>query len=740
MTFVPRILIVDDEPRMCESLKALLDPYGYDIQTLTSGREATEFLSKHDIDLVLLDIVMPDMDGLQVMEHINAQNLPTLVILITGHGSTKSVISALRKGAFDYLRKPFDDQGLLRTIENALNHRRLERERKNAEDALRLAKFSIDHAGDAVFWMGSDARLFYVNDAACRSLDYSREGLLSMTVHDIDTNLSKKAWPKYWEEIKLRRTFTVESHHCTREGRIFPVETTVNYLEFDGKEFNCTFARDITDRKEAEAALLESKDRYRRITEAVTDYVYTVRMEQGRPVETIHRPACVAVTGYTAENFKENPHLWIQMVEEEDREAVFEQAEIVLSGKKPEPLEHRIIRKDGAMRWVRNTPVPNFDDQGRLLSYDGLIQDVTELKHARELVRYKILFDNVVDGAFIVNMEGRFVEANDMVYKKTGYSKEELMKLTFKDLVDQEQWSSVDAMFETINQEKEVFLELDVRSKKGDRFPVEVSCRLIYYVGELSILGVAKDLTRAKLLQDQLIRSERLAATGQLAASIAHEINSPLQGVTALLNVMRKRYGKDEYLSKDIDLVKGAFESIRNTVRKLLDLNRPGKERKQPVNVNEIIENTVSLAQGHLKNSKVKVQLNLSSRVPEITASPQQLGQVFMNLINNALEAIEGPAHTENGEKKHKAVGGEIDIRTNLRKGHVVISVTDTGPGISDGDLKHLFDPFYTKKKSMGMGIGLSICNGIIEEHNGSIWARNAPDGGAVFKITLPVS
>jgi len=140
----------------------------------------------------------------------------------------------------------------------------------------------------------------------------------------------------------------------------------------------------IAERKQAEEALRESEERYRRITGAVTDYIFTVRIEDGHPVETVHGPACVAVTGYTPEEFASDPYLWIRMVHEEDRAAVQEQARRVLLGQDVPPIEHRILRKDGVMRWVMNTLVPNYDTQGKLLSYDGLIRDIHERKEAEE--------------------------------------------------------------------------------------------------------------------------------------------------------------------------------------------------------------------------------------------------------------------------------------------------------------------------------------------------------------------
>ncbi len=128
-------------------------------------------------------------------------------------------------------------------------------ERREAEQALRLAQFSVDHASDAVFWLDPDARFIYANIAACKRLGYSREELLSMTVHDIDPNFPAEDWPAHWEELKRRGSITLLSRHRAKDGRVFPVELTVNYLEFAGKQYNCAFARDIAERKWAEQEL-----------------------------------------------------------------------------------------------------------------------------------------------------------------------------------------------------------------------------------------------------------------------------------------------------------------------------------------------------------------------------------------------------------------------------------------------------------------------------------------------------
>jgi len=248
------------------------------------------------------------------------------------------------------------------------------------------------------------------------------------------------------------------------------------------------------------------------------------------------------------------------------------------------------------------------------------------------------------------------------------------------------------------------------------------------------------DITRTKLMQDQLIRSERLAATGHLAASIAHEINSPLQAVTVMLGTLKKKYSDDKALSGQLELLKGAFSSIRDTVKNLLDLNRPGKEVRQPTNVNRIIEKNVDLFQSHFKKNKIRINLDLSSNIPDLNASPLQLNQCLLNLINNSVEAISSASTPDNGSISGTEKGGEITIKTSHGKGNVIIKITDTGPGIPEEVLQYIFDPFFTRKKKMGMGVGLSICHGIIEDHNGIITAENSPHGGVVMTIRLPAN
>jgi len=365
--------------------------------------------------------------------------------------------------------------------------------------------------------------------------------------------------------------------------------------------------------------------------------------------------------------------------------------------------------------------------------------NTTEFKQAEELRRFKELFDNVTDSVFLFNRKGRLIESNDRVRESTGYAKEELLGLNISKIVEADQISYIEDMLAKVSQEKEARFELSIKTKNGSIIPNEINCRYISYLGKPCFLAVARDIAQTKLLQNQLLRSERLAATGQLAASIAHEINSPLQGITALLSVIQMQHDQDKDLLKKLDLIKNAFLSIRNTVRNLIDLNRPGKEKKQPMDVNQVIGNTVALMNSYLKKSMVSIKLNLAATTSKINASPQQIGQVIMNLVNNAVEAIVNEPDFKDKLNQSSPNGEEIVIATSCQDEKITITVQDSGPGISDKDLDYIFDPFFTRKKKMGMGVGLSICQGIIEDHQGTITAQNSPQGGAVFTIVLPL-
>ncbi len=252
-------------------------------------------------------------------------------------------------------------------------------ERKKGEEALRLAKFTTDHSGDAAFWMGPDGRLIYVNDTACSKLGYSREELLSMTVHDIDPGFPAEVWPEHWEAVKQRGSFIIESLHRNKDGVVFPVEITVNYLEFEGQEYNCAFARDITERKRAEEALKESESRYQEMFNSVIEGIAVVDKH-----ETIRfcNPSYARIFDEASPETMVG-HRLLDYVVDDQRDTVQSKMTQCKMGGSCQ-CEVRILSAKGNERTIHMSVSPRRDNQDNYIgAFCGII-DITETKRLQE--------------------------------------------------------------------------------------------------------------------------------------------------------------------------------------------------------------------------------------------------------------------------------------------------------------------------------------------------------------------
>ncbi len=325
------ILVVEDSLVEAELLRRILVKAGYQVKLANNGKEGLQALREHSCELVISDIQMPLMDGYELCREIKHDdklwNIP--VILVSMLSEAEDIIKALDAGADSYLTKPCVEASLLARIHSLLS---IPIDRSRAEER------------------------------RTEQVEYNGKR------HTLTTDSRQM----------LNLLLSVYENTLSQNQELISAQNQLNRLN--------NFLEDQVQNRTA--ALRESEARYRRITEGLTDYQYTVRIENGQAVETTQSQACITVTGYKPGEFAANPNLWIQMVAPEDRELVTEHVRQILRGKDVPPMEHRIIRKDGEIRWVRDTSILFKDASGKLLSYDGVIKDITEHKQAESALNH----------------------------------------------------------------------------------------------------------------------------------------------------------------------------------------------------------------------------------------------------------------------------------------------------------------------------------------------------------------
>jgi PAS domain S-box-containing protein len=373
----------------------------------------------------------------------------------------------------------------------------------------------------------------------------------------------------------------------------------------------------------------------------------------------------------------------------------------------------------------------------RMWTEDDLDKKQIELVESEN--KYRSLVESMNEIFFIINSQGTFSYLSPSVEKILGYSADEMLGRSPFTFVHPDDKNNIIDLIPDVISGKTDKCEFRVLDIWGNIRWVNISVKTSFVDGQLvSTQGIFSDITQSKVLQQRLFVSERLAATGQLAASVAHEINSPLQAITITLSSMKKMAQDNADLLEGIDLLKGAFASISNTVRNLLDLNRPGVIEKRSADINDLLTKTASLVKSQLKQNRISVLMELGKDLPSVKVSTQHIGQVFLNLINNAIDAIAGDARS-NTDYNQDIEGGTIKITSLLEDGVVTVRIEDSGSGIKETDIDRIFNPFFSTKNGAGMGIGLAICKTIVEENGGTITAGNSSEHkGAVFTIKLP--
>jgi len=481
--------------------------------------------------------------------------------------------------------------------------------------------------------------------------------------------------------------------------------------------------RDITEQREKEL-------RFTELFETLQEGVYFSTPE-GQLLDA--NPALVAMLGY--EN--KDDLLAVDagsLNNEEGQQPVLGRASDDHGGVRTREIKLR--RKDGSSATFLDSSRAVWDTSGKVIRYQGTLVDITEKRTMeRQLLQQEEfrqrLLESFPDLILVVDLEDRYTFVSSRIKDLLGYRPEDLLLKKISDLENHS--SALAALYHDVASSRQIFgsAEYGAKHRDGSWRTMRASASQLFDA-EAKLTGViisVRDITVEKKLEQQIVQSERLAAMGQMIGGVAHELNNPLTSILGVSELLQDNE-TNETSRRQLVMLQQQARRAAEIVQNLTYFSRPPAPGKSPINLAEVVDRTLNLHAYSLRKSNITVDFLKEPGLPHALGDPHQLMQVFLNLIVNAEQAIR--------EARDR---GTIRIRLGKTNSSVWVSFQDDGQGIPPETLPSIFDPFYTTKRpGRGTGLGLSICKAVMKEHNGNVEAENAPGGGAIFTVGLPVA
>jgi PAS domain S-box-containing protein len=614
--------------------------------------------------------------------------------------------------------------------------------RQKAEEQLLVGQFRlkgiIESAMDAIITVDEGQRLVLFNRAAEQMFGYSAQEAIGQPLdrfvpdrfRDVHRHHLHTFGQSGVTSRKMGKLGTVMG--LRSNGEEFPIEAAISHIDVDGKKYYTVILRDITERKRAEDLLQESQRQLTTLIGNLPGYVYRCRNDRGWIFEYLS-DGVSDLTGYTMEEYLvQRTIAYGTTTHPGDRERVRQDVLAALEQHRPFELTYRILTKAGEVKWVWERGEGIYAQDGALSYLEGFITDVTERKRAEHLLRqseerYRRLIA-VSPYAILVDRGDHIIFANDQAIKLFGAVKaEEVLEKSPMDLFHADDHDVVreriQELFEGTAQGP--MFEGTIMTLGGKAVDVEVSgARFVDEEGP-AILIMLRDVSERKRLQDQLRRTERVAELGTLASGMAHEIGTPMNVILGRAEYLMDRV-TEEPIKRGLRTIITQVERITKVMNQLLSFARRKAPQRIPLDLRTVIEDGMEMFQERLASNQIRIKMEMAEPCPMVLADADQMSQVLLNLVMNALHAM--------------PEGGTLRVGLELERPMVKLTIVDTGHGIPSEAIGNIYDPFFTTKEfGKGTGLGLTVVKGIIEEHQGSIVVESEEGKGTRFTVLLPM-
>ena len=615
--------------------------------------------------------------------------------------------------------------------------------RETAEEQLMINRLRmesiIESAMDAIITVDEDQRVVLFNRAAEQMFGCSTQEAVGQP---LDRFLPTRFRDAHRHHIHTFGQSGVTSRKMGKLGTVmglradgeeFPIEAAISHIAVERKKYYTVILRDITERKRAEDSHNESQRQLATLIGNLPGFVYRSRNDRNWTFEYLSEGVS-DVTGYSVEEYlAQRATSYGDNTHPGDRERIWQEVQTALAQHRPFELTYRILTKSNEVKWVWERGEGIYAPDGTLSYREGFVTDITERKRAEHLLRqseerYRRLIA-VSPYAILVSRGDRIIFANDQAIKLFSAVKaDEILGKSPIDLFHQDDHAVIRERIHELLEGKQLVPVIEEKILRLDGTPIDVEVSAARFVDEEgpAILLMLRDVSERKRLQEQLRKTERIAELGTLASGMAHEIGTPMNVILGRAEYLMDRV-TEEPIRKGLQTIITQVERITRVMNQLLAFARRKSPERTAVVLKDIIEDSLELFRERIGKSRVTVELMLEDDCPRALADPDQMSQVFINLVMNAVHAMPD--------------GGTLRIGLAPEKQMVKLTIADTGHGIPGEVIEKVFEPFFTTKEfGQGTGLGLTVVKGIIEEHQGSIAVASEEGKGTTFTIRLPRS
>ncbi|GLH71965.1 hypothetical protein GETHLI_04670 [Geothrix limicola] len=791
------ILLVEDSEGDALLLERHLRAQGllFDLRRVDTLAALQEALSGSAWDILLTDFNLPGLDGLEVLQVVGERAPYLPCILVSGELGEEAAVESLRRGAKDFISKSRLAR-LVPAIQREVHEQRIRAAAESTraelltlEDRLRAITSATV---DGIVVMDGEGRISFWNQAAERLFGYTESEAMGRDLHALIApsrlQSTSGSGVARLNEIgpcsAAGRVIQLDARR--KDGTEFPVEVTLAALRQGDTWHSVGVVRDITERKDQESKQFETLQFLRTLIETIPSPLYYEDM--GGRILGCNR-AFQAFLGLPAEAVI--GHLTADLLAGAEEDQAHETEPGFLRIPDAYDTSFHMPLAGGRTRHALFKKAPFWDAEGRPEGYVATLLDITRLKETEEALRqnewlFSAIHRHVVDLIAIIDPQGRRIYTSPSYQFVLGYSDEEMERLSSLDLLHPADLDRVSQALRGIMEGQAAQgLEYRLRHKDGRWLYFESKAAIIPDpgTGNVRALVVARDITERKeaeqsrsAMEVQLRQAQKLEAIGQLAAGIAHEINTPTQFIgdntSFLRDAWKDAFALMERLTGHLGAIAAAFgpgaeearaaladveqtdlrylqeeipkaiqqsldgvSRISKIVKAMKDFSHPGGEAKTLTDLHQAIESTITVSRNEWKYA-ANLVTDFDPDLPRVPCFPGEFNQVILNLIVNAAHAIESALGGAGS-----GVLGQITIKTRRQGDEVEVMVSDNGTGIPESVQARMFEPFYTTKPvGKGTGQGLAIAHAVIvEKHQGRIEVRSEVGRGTTFILHLPL-